>query len=186
MITVALMVLILLVDTLVLSPGSTHTVNEQNAAGCNSAASTVLIDDGTRCSRSSDTYASSSNLRNQYRCHHTCCKRVGSSYSFDNGPYGPYPAGGYVGLLPGSTHTVNEQNSAGCNSAASTVLFDDAPGAPVAPTLTQVPPTCATNTGAITLVANAGSSYSFDNGPYGPYPAGGYVGLLPGSTTYCQ
>ena len=53
---------------------------------------------------------------------------------------------------------------------------------PVAPTLTQVSPTCATNTGAITLVANAGSSYSFDNGPYGPYPAGGYVGLLPGST----
>ena len=29
-----------------------------------------------------------------------------------------------------------------------------APGAPVAPTLTQVAPTCATNTGAITLVAN--------------------------------
>ena len=29
-----------------------------------------------------------------------------------------YPAGGYVGLLPGSTHTVNEQNAAGCDNSA--------------------------------------------------------------------
>ena len=90
-----------------LLPGSTHTVNEQNAAGCNSAASTVLIDDATRCSRSSDTVSGRSDMCNQYRYYHTCCKRRFTHDSFDNGPYGPYPAGGYVGLLPGSNHILS-------------------------------------------------------------------------------
>ena len=113
----------------------------------------------------------------------TLVANAGSSYSFDNGLMVLILQAGYVGLLPGSTHTVSEQNAAGCNSVAASLTIDAVPGAPVAPTLNQVAPTCATNTGAITLVANAGSSYGFDNGPAYPYPAGGYVGLLPEVTT---
>ena len=37
-------------------------------------------------------------------------------YSLDGAAYAAYPAGGYPGLAAGSTHTVSEQNAAGCNS----------------------------------------------------------------------
>ena len=56
---------------------------------------------------------------------------------------------------------------------------------PVAPALTQVDPTCAINTGTITLVPNAGSLYSLDGATYAAYPAGGYTGLAARINTYC-
>ena len=92
---------------------------------------------------------------------------AGLNYQLDAGPFGPYPAGGYTGLVAGLTHTVTAQNAGNCTATSAPVTIGPVLTVPTAPTLTQVPPTCATNTlGAITLVANAGSSYSFDNGPY--------------------
>src|SRR4029077_11520680 len=81
----------------------------------------------------------------------------------------------------GSTHTVSEQNAAGCNSTNSTVTIGPVKTTPVPPALTVVDPTCAVNTGAITLVPNAGSLYSIDGAAYAAYPAGGYTGLAAGS-----
>ena len=79
-------------------------------------------------------------------------------YSLDGATYAAYPAGGYTVLLQVSTHTVSEQNAAGCNSTDCNrndqcmhqVLR-------LLRHLTQVDPTCAVNTGTITLVPNAGS-----------------------------
>ena len=103
----------------------------------------------------------------------------------DNGaPYAAYPVGGYAGLIAGTPHTVSEKNAAGCNSVDASITINAAPGAPVAPTLTEVDPTCATNTGGITLVANAGSLYSLDGAPYAAYPVGGYAGLLARNTAH--
>ena len=113
----------------------------------------------------------------------TLVPNAGSLYSLDNGaPYAAYPVGGYVeSASPGTPHTVSEKNAAGCNSVDASITINAAPGAPVAPTLTEVDPTCATNTGGITLVPNAGSLYSLDGAPYAAYPVGGYAGLLPGT-----
>ena len=55
-----------------------------------------------------------------------------------------------------------------------TVTIGTYQAAPAAPALAQIDPTCAVNTGAITLAPNAGSLYSLDGGTYAAYPAGGY------------
>ena len=58
------------------------------------------------------------------------------------------------------------------------------PATPPAPTFTQVDPTCAVNTGTITVTsATAGLTFSLDGGPFAAYPAGGYTGLASGPHT---
>src|SRR4029453_4318474 len=108
---------------------------------------------------------------------------AGLEYQLDNGSFGPYPAGGWSGLAPGS-HIVTVRNPANntCTSNAS-VTINAVPNAPAAPVLTAVQPTCALPTGTITLTPVAGLEYQLDNGSFGPYPAGGWSGLAPGSHT---
>ena len=107
---------------------------------------------------------------------------AGLNYQLDAGPFGPYPAGGYTGLVAGSTHTVTAQNAGGCTATSAPVTIGPVLTVPTAPALTQVDPTCTVTTGAITLTAVAGLNYQLDEGPFGPYPAGGYTGLVAGST----
>ena len=176
-----LTLLILPVVTQVLLQVQTHTVSAQNAAGCNSTNATVTI--GTAPG------APAAPLLAQVDP--TCAVNTGAItltptagflYSLDGAAYAAYPAGGYTGLAAGSTHTVSAQNAAGCNSTDATVTIGTAPGAPAAPVLAQVDPTCAVNTGAITLTPTAGFLYSLDGAAYAAYPAGGYTGLAAGST----
>ena len=81
-----------------------------------------------------------------------------------------------------STHTVTAQNAGGCTATSAPVTIGPVLTVPTAPALTQVDPTCTVTTGAITLTAVAGLNYQLDAGPFGPYPAGGYTGLVAGST----
>ncbi len=57
----------------------------------------------------------------------TLTPTAGFLYSLDGAAYAAYPAGGYTGLAAGSTHTVSEQNAAGCNSTNSTVTIGPYP-----------------------------------------------------------
>src|SRR5213075_3574408 len=107
---------------------------------------------------------------------------AGLTFSIDGGAYAAYPAGGYtVGAGP---HTISAQNAAGCISADATATAATAPGAPAIPVTQTVDPTCTVATGAITITsATAGLTFSFDGGAFGPYPAGGYINILPGPHT---
>src|SRR4029077_12136611 len=161
--------------------GSTHTVSEQNAAGCNSTNSSVTIGPvlpvptAPVLAQVDPTCAVTTGAI-------TLTPTAGSLYSLDGTAYAAYPAGGYTGLVAGSTHTVSEQNAAGCNSTNSSVTIGPVLPVPTAPVLAQVDPTCAVTTGAITLTPTAGSLYSLDGTAYAAYPAGGYTGLVAGST----
>ena len=83
------------------------------------------------------------------------------------------------------THTFTVTNEAGCISAASAQLvLIPFPGAPVAPLVTVVDPTCAVATGAITVTSpTSGLTFSLDGAAYQPYPAGGFTSIAPGSHT---
>src|SRR5436305_15220194 len=80
----------------------------------------------------------------------TLTPNAGSLYSLDGAAYAAYPAGGYTGLAAGSTHTVSEQNVAGCNPPNSLPTIGPVKTTPTPPALTKVDPTCAVNTGGIT------------------------------------
>ena len=163
-----------------LSPGTPHTVSEKNAAGCNSVDASVTINPAPGAPVAPTlTEVDPTCATNTGGI--TLVANAGSLYSLDGAPYAAYPVGGYTGLVAGTPHTVSEKNAAGCNSVDASITINAAPGAPVAPTLTEVDPTCATNTGGITLVANAGSLYSLDGAPYAAYPVGGYAGLIAGT-----
>src|SRR5204863_380952 len=108
---------------------------------------------------------------------------AGLTFSFDGGAFGPYPAGGYINILPGP-HTITVDNGSGCATVID-VPVAAAPAAPTAPTLNVVDPTCAVATGTITITsAIAGLTFSIDGGAYAAYPAGGYtVGSGPHTIT---
>src|SRR4029077_11649703 len=96
---------------------------------------------------------------------------AGLTFSLDGAAFAAYPAGGYTGLAAGP-HTLSAQNAAGCNSADANITIAAVPGAPATPTFTQVDPTCAVNTGTVTVTsATAGLTFSLDGAAYAAYPA---------------
>ncbi len=166
-----------------LAAGSTHTVSAQNAAGCNSTNSTATIGAVPPIPTAPFTQVDPTCTVNTGAI--TLTPTAGFLYSLDGAAYAAYPAGGYTGLVAGSTHTVSAQNAAGCNSTNSTATIGAVPPTPTAPVLAQVDPTCTVNTGTITLTPTAGFLYSLDGAAYAAYPAGGYAGLAAGSA-YCH
>src|SRR6202043_1519977 len=91
---------------------------------------------------------------------------AGLTFSLDAGPFAAYPAGGYTGLAAGP-HTLAAQNAAGCTSVPANITILTAPGAPATPTFTQVDPTCAVNTGTVTVTsATAGLTFSLDGAAF--------------------
>ena len=79
------------------------------------------------------------------------------------------------GLAPG-TYNFTVSNAAGCTSAPSSdILILTVPGAPTAPGVNVVQPSCTVSTGTIAITSGtSGLTFSLDGGTYAPYPAGGY------------
>ncbi|MET3543401.1 hypothetical protein ABID22_004149, partial [Pontibacter aydingkolensis] len=83
----------------------------------------------------------------------------GLEYRLNTGAWGPYPSGGWTGLSAGA-YTVGVRRTADitCTNSASTTIIAPA-GAPAAPVLSVVQPTCAAPTGSITLTPVSGLEY---------------------------
>lgn len=79
-------------------------------------------------------------------------------------------------LSPG-TYNFTVTNDAGCTSnATADVIINTVPGAPAAPAINILQPTCTVATATITITsAAAGLVFSFDGNVYTAYPAGGYI-----------
>jgi hypothetical protein len=90
-----------------------------------------------------------------------------------------------INNLAAGTYNYTVTNSVGCTSAASAnIVIDPVPGAPAAPTVSVIHPTCTVSTGTITVTsATAGLTFSLDGAPYASYPAGGYTGVAAGPHT---
>lgn len=87
--------------------------------------------------------------------------------------------------LAAGTYNYTVTNDVGCTSPASAnLIIDPVPGAPAAPTVAIIHPTCTVSTATITVTsATAGLNFSLDGAAYTPYPAGGYTGVAAGPHT---
>ncbi len=107
---------------------------------------------------------------------------AGLTFSLDGGAFAPYPAAGYSGLSAGK-HTLTVKNSDDCTTTID-VTISTPPGAPAAPIVAAVDPTCTVPTGSFTVTSpTAGLTFSLDGGAFAPYPAAGYSGLSAGKHT---
>ncbi len=154
-----------------------HTLTAQNAGGCISAATNIIVDAQpvTPAAPTAGTIIQP-----------TCAVSTGSvelsGLPAGNWTINPGAIAGNTairtisGLAPG-TYNFTVTNSAGCTSVFSAdVVINLVPGAPVAPTVSVVQPTCTVATATITITsATAGLTFSFDGGAYAPYPAAGYI-----------
>ncbi len=103
---------------------------------------------------------------------------TGFTYSIDGTNYQPSPV--FAGVAAGPV-SVYVANATGCASLPTKLNVDAAPGAPAAPTASvTTEPTCALNTGTVTVTAplGAGFSYSIDGTTYQTSPV--FAGVAPG------
>jgi len=160
-----------------LAAGSSHTVFAQNAAGCISAVSNIILNVQPPTPASpilTPTEATCSVATGTV----TITAVAGITFSFDGGAYSGTLI--YGGLAAGSSHTVFAQNAAGCISAVSNITLNAQPATPASPILTPTQPTCAVATGTVTITAVAGITFSFDGGAYSGTLV--YGGLAAGSS----
>jgi alpha-tubulin suppressor-like RCC1 family protein len=89
-------------------------------------------------------------------------QQAGEAYSFNNGE--AYQNGNSISGLTAGEYKVVIRSSDGCVSPATAVTINAQP-TPTTPVVTITQPTCASNTGTVTVtIQNAGDTYSFDNG----------------------
>ena len=88
-----------------------------------------------------------------------------------------------VSSLAAGSYNFSVTNSVGCTSTLSgNVLINNVVGAPLAPIITVVQPTCSLSLGSLTInSATTGLTFSLDGGAFAPYPLGGYTGITSGS-----
>ncbi|WP_297332187.1 gliding motility-associated C-terminal domain-containing protein [Flavobacterium sp.] len=163
-----------------LTPGQTYTVTVQNAGGCTSVTSDIVIDNipaGPAVAVTTVTQP-------------TCAVATGTieitapidpsfTYSIDGTTFQSGTL--FTGLAP-DIYTVTVRNADGCTSTAD-VIIDEPTGAEVA-TYLETQPTCTITTGMIEVIAPAGAgfSYSLDGGTT-YQPTRFFDNLAPGSYT---
>ncbi|MGV3461451.1 MAG: T9SS type B sorting domain-containing protein [Flavobacterium sp.] len=152
-----------------------HTVTVKNAAGC-TASNTITVEPAPNApaqpqlSQTPPTCTTSTGTI-------TVTAVAGLEYSLDGGAY--QTSNEFTGVNSGP-HTITVKNAAGC-TASNTITVDPAPSAPAQPQLSQIPPTCTTPTGTITVTAVAGLEYRLDGGAY--QTSNEFTGVNPGPHT---
>ncbi len=90
---------------------------------------------------------------------------AGMEYSFDGGAFGSTTS--WSDLAAG-TYTVVARNEEGCLSKALSISINEQPETPAAPAVAEtVQPTCELATGAFSITAVDGMTYSFNGGAFG-------------------
>jgi hypothetical protein len=104
-------------------------------------------------------------------------QNAGDFYSFDNGV--TFQSSNIKSGLTAGNYNVIIQSAGGCNSTSKQVTINAQPSVPSAPTLTETAPTCALQTGTLTISGVAGETYSLDGGAFSSNLT--YSGLAQGS-----
>jgi large repetitive protein len=159
----------------------THTLIAQNAAGCISTSTNIIIN-----AQPPTPVTPTVNIVQP-----TCAvvtgvvtitsTTTGLLFSIDGGTYAAYPATGYA-LISGA-HTLRAQNSSGCISTIFSFNINTQPPTPVVPIVSIVQPSCTVATGLLTVTSTTtGLTFSLDGAAYQPYPTVGY-NLISGAHT---
>lgn len=151
----------------------TYNLAVQNAAGCISGTTTVVVN------AQPETPGSPTITMVQPTCTiatgliMVTSPTAGLNFSVDGGLFEPYPVGGYA--LNAGTHTLSTQNIFGCNSTTLSFSINAQPVTPEAPTVSIVQPSCAVTNAAITITSDTtGLTFSLNGAAALPYPASGY------------
>ena len=149
-----------------LGASSSHTVNSKNTQGCISANTSVAI----------GALVPAPSAPALLKLDPTCTVSTGSinvssttagfMFSFDGGAYSSISS--WSKLVAGSSHTVSQQNTAGCISAATGIAIAMEPSSPSAPVLASTPSTCGSVSGTLSVSSvTTGLLFSLDGGAYG-------------------
>ncbi len=154
-----------------------HTLVSQNLSGCISAATNITIN-----SQLLTPAVPIVGAITQPTCILSSGSVVLSGLPAGNWTINPGNISGTGSLftltgLANGNYNFTVSNAAGCiSTGAANVTIDPVPGAPIAPTVNVIQPTCANANGTITITsATSGLLFSFDGGGYLPYPVGGYI-----------
>jgi Fe-S cluster assembly iron-binding protein IscA len=104
-------------------------------------------------------------------------QNTGELYSFDNGV--TFQSSNIKSGLTAGSYNVIIQSAGGCNSTLKQVTINVQPLVPLAPSVTETVPTCALQTGTITITQVGTETYSFDGGTFSNILI--YPGLAQGS-----
>jgi Fe-S cluster assembly iron-binding protein IscA len=104
-------------------------------------------------------------------------QNTGEFYSFDNGV--TFQSSNIKSGLTAGSYNVIIQSAGGCNSILKQVTINVQPLVPLAPSVTETVPTCALQTGTITITQVGTETYSFDGGAFSSNLT--YSGLAQGS-----
>ena len=162
-----------------------HTLTAQNASGCISAVTNTTVN----AQPPSPAAPTVGNIT-QPNCAVSTGSVVLNNLPSGNWTINPGAITGNtvtttINGLAAGTYNYTVTNSLGCTSPASAdIIIDPVPGAPAAPAVNIVTPTCTVATGTITITSStAGLTFSFDGGTYLAYPGGGYTGVAAGFHT---
>ena len=155
----------------------THTLTEQNSNGCISPVTNFSIN-----AQPLTPGAPIVNLIIQP----TCAIPTGSvtlsglpsgNWTINPGNITGNTATTTINSLSSATYNFTVTNDAGCTSAASAdVVVNTVPGAPSAPVVSVVQPSCTVATATITVTSTTtGLTFSLDGNAYAAYPVGGYL-----------
>lgn len=168
--------------TLTSIPAGTYSYTVTNSVGCSSTASAIVTINAVVGAPTAPTVSITQP---------TCTVSTGTitvtsataalTFSLDNGPYIPYPTGGFTGITSGN-HTIIVQNISGCLSPFTNIIINPQPASPPAPVVSVSQPSCTVSTGTITVTSQTtGLQFSLDGGVFASYPPAGYT-LVPAGT----
>ena len=162
-----------------------HTLTAQNTSGCVSAINNFIVNPQPQT-------PSAPGLGTITQP--TCAISTGSvilnglpagNWTINPGAITGNTASTTISGLAAGTYNYTVTNDVGCTSTASAdVVINPVPGAPPAPTVNVIQPTCTVSTATITVTSGtAGLTFSLDGAAYAAYPSGGFTGVAPGPHT---
>jgi gliding motility-associated-like protein len=163
-----------------LTPGQTYTVTVENAGGCTSVSSDIVIDNlpaGPAVAVTNVTQPTCAVVTGTIEI--TAPIDPSFTYSIDGTTFQNGTL--FTGLVP-DVYTVTVRNADGCTSTVN-VVIDEPTGSEMV-TYTETQPTCSVTTGMIEVIAPAGAGYSYSLDGGATYqPTRFFDNLAPGSYT---